>query len=175
MGILIDAIPIIAFVGVIIFIENTESIKEKKMNENAFTLRHTKFWLWIGICFLVGTYFIVRSAFRDYGELSEITHYLFPLIIFLIGLFAVLYYFSLIVKIKDEELTIRKNIFTRYTITFSQITSIKIKMKMVTEGRNIISVFSGDQHHFSFDTKYFVGANMLLSRLEKEQTIKFIW
>jgi len=104
------AVPL-ALIGVLFYIPNTERVIELKMDENNFTLRHTKFWLVLGICFIAGTFFIIHSTFQDYDGQNEIIHYLLPLIIFLIGIFMVFYYFSLIVKIKDDQLTIRKNIF----------------------------------------------------------------
>ena len=170
---------IIVVVGLINYLNKKEELIEKNMDEYNFTLRHTKFWLGLGIAMFTFMFPVAYSMFRDYGKLIYINHFLFfILIFFLIGLYFVFYYFNLNVKIKDDQLTIRKNIFTKYTIPFNQITSIKIKVKkypLKSCNRNIVSVFTEDKHHFSFDTKYYVGAKVLFSRFEKVQTIKFIW
>jgi len=161
---IISIVLFVIIMVIFLIIKKREKKSELDMDENNFVIRQPKTSLLIGImlCSISGFGII---AFALVG-LDILFMYLMFSFLFLQGFFTIIYYLRWRLIIENNQITFFPFLKEKKTFSIDEITNVK------SNGGKKLTVFNHNQKLFSvFSTCK--GSSVLISRLKKEQNIKF--
>jgi hypothetical protein len=154
--------PILAFL-VLFFVKKANKKAEKSMDENNFTLREPKIYLWIfaGCAVFFGGLFVFMCMFPN--DTVEWWTYLVCSLFWISGICLVIYCVRWKLEIDNNQIIFTPFIGRKRSFTFDDIKKAKLKngQKIIAYGDNNKKLFAVE-----FTSK---GFNILVARLKKER------